>query len=258
MQLEQLIIETRVRSGWSAIDLGLVLARPFWWRSVCLYLLLAIPVYGLTRLISDDWYFLPYVVLWWLKPLFERPILFLLSREIFAEPMPFREVLRNIGSWLKPGLFWILTTRRFNVARGMYAPITLLERPNGKAYAQRTSILGSKFSSEAFWLTIVFLHIETFLLVAVVAVAKLLAPEAVDMSSLLFNDNQINNVYADFISIFIMAGIAPFYVASGFMLYISRRVEIEGWDIEMCFREWMSKHQDLASKRPSLNTEPQR
>lgn len=81
MQLDHLIIETRIRSGWSAIDLGVVLGRSFWLRSVCLCLVMALPVYALTRLVSDGWYFLPYIILWWLKPLFERPILFLLSRE---------------------------------------------------------------------------------------------------------------------------------------------------------------------------------
>lgn len=244
MQLDQLIIETRVRSGWSAIDLGLVLARSFWLRSVCLYLLLALPVYGLTRLVSADWYFLPYIVLWWMKPLFERPILFLLSRELFAESMSFWQVLCNTSLWLKPGLFWILTLRRFSFSRSMYAPIILLERPDSKAYSKRASILGGKFSSEAFWLTVVLFHLESFMMIAVLAVAKLIAPEAIDVSGLMFNGTQNNNAYTDLISVAVIAGIAPFYVASGFMLYISRRVEIEGWDIEICFRDWMAKHKD--------------
>lgn len=258
MQLDRLIIETRVRSGWSAIDLGVVFARAFWLRSVCLYLLLALPVYGLTRLVSDDWYFLPYILLWWMKPLFERPILFLMSRELFDEHMPFRQVLKNWGQWLKPGLFWILTLRRISFARGMYAPITLLERPNSKAYSQRASVLGSKFSGEAFWLTIIFVHLETFMMLAVVALAKLIAPEAIDVTGLLFNDNQVNNVYTDIISIIIIAGVAPFYVAGGFMLYISRRVELEGWDIEMCFRDWMSKHRDAAPAVEGVQLESSR
>lgn len=256
MQLDQLIIETRVRSGWSAIDLGVALGRSFWWRSVCLYLLLALPVYGLTRLVSDGWYFLPYVVLWWMKPLFERPILFLLSRELFTEPMPFWQVLRHAGLWVKPGLFWVLTIRRFSVARGMYAPITLLERPDSKTYAQRASILGNKFGSEAFWLTTVLFHIEIFVEFAVLAIAKLIAPEMIDVSGLLFNELQQNNAYIDLVSIFVMASIAPFYVASGFMLYISRRVEIEGWDIEICFRDWMAKQKTSLGIINSTQVEP--
>lgn len=253
MQLDRLIIETRVRAGWSAIDLGMVLGRSFWLRSVCLYLFLALPVYALTRLVPVDLSYLPYIIFWWMKPLFERPILFLLSRELFSEPMSFTQVVRAFSAWLKPGLLWIVTLRRLSFARGMYAPITLLERPDAKAYAQRASVLGSKFSSEAFWLTIVLYHVEVFLELAVIIICKLIAPDSIDMSGLLLGgDSQLSNAYTDIISIFVMAAIAPFYVASGFMLYISRRVELEGWDIEICFRDWMAKYKGHISDKEPL------
>lgn len=252
MQLDRLIIETRVRSGWAAIDLGMTLGRLFWLRSICLYLLLALPVYALISLLSDDWVYLAYVILWWMKPLFERPILFLLSRELFAEPMSFSQVLRAFKLWLKPGFFWIITLRRISSARSMYAPITLLEHPNAKAYSQRASVLGAKFSSEAFWLTVVLLHIESFMMFAIIALCKLIAPESIELSSLFLSEAQEFKTYTDLISIFVWAGIAPFYVASGFMLYISRRIELEGWDIELCFRDWMAKHKDSLSEQDQM------
>ena len=54
------------------------------------------------------------------------------------------------------------------------------------------------------------------------------------------NDMSENNVFMDLSFVLIMAAVAPFYCAGGFMLYISRRIELEGWDIEICFREWMA------------------
>lgn len=240
MQLDHLVIETRVRSGWSAIDLGITLARRFWLRSVCLYLLLAVPVYLLTRFFSTDWYFLSYVILWWMKPVFERPILFLLSRELFSESTSFKQTVFAFGQWIKPGLFWILTLRRLSFLRSMHAPITLLERPKGKDYGRRTAILGSKVSRPAFWLTMVLFHIEAFMVLGIFVLIALIAPEWVDLSFWLLESEQVRNTYEDLIALFVVASIAPFYVASGFMLYISRRVELEGWDIEMCFRDWMN------------------
>ena len=34
------------------------------------------------------------------------------------------------------------------------------------------------------------------------------------------------------------------YVVAGFMLYISRRVELEGWDMEIIFRNWMTNYRE--------------
>ena len=40
-----------------------------------------------------------------------------------------------------------------------------------------------------------------------------------------------------------MSLIAPFYVAGGFALYLNRRSELEGWDIEICLRRLLARWQ---------------
>lgn len=242
MQLNKLIIETRLRTGWSSIDLGFILARVFWSRAFLLYLLMAVPIFLLTRLISDVSSILPYVILWWCKPLFERPILFFISRELFSQRTNFKQTLFNIREWLMPGIFLVLSVRRLSVLRGMYAPITLLERPVWNQYSQRTSVLGNKFASESMWLTVVLFHIESFLTISALVLFAIMFPEQVEVSLAWFNKLQENSIYIDAASLIVMAAVAPFYTAAGFMLYISRRIELEGWDIEICFRDWMTDY----------------
>jgi len=178
MQLNNLIIETRLRTAWSSIDLGLALGRMFWLRAFFLYLLVAMPVFALTRLLDDSYVFLPYVILWWCKPIFERPILFFMSRLYYVEQI---------------------------------------------------------FSIALLMLFYIFF------------------PEQIDISLAWLNELRENNTYVDFGSLLMMAAIAPFYVAAGFMLYISRRVELEGWDIEICFRDWMANYRSPSAREAQGN-----
>ncbi|RBP48303.1 hypothetical protein [Arenicella xantha] len=247
MQLDKLIIETRLRTGWSAIDLGIALGRRFWLRSFALYLVIALPVFWLTRTFVTESYWLPYFIIWWCKPLFERPSLYFLSRELFQQDMGFWQTLRNWRDWIFPGLGWILTIRRISVGRGMYAPITLLESPSAGQYSKRASVLGSKYASQASWLTVVLFHFESFLAIAAVILLEVFFPDQITFGFGLFEDFQNNSAWVDLGSLMMMAVVAPFYVASGFMLYISRRIELEGWDIEICFRDWMSEQPAASS-----------
>jgi hypothetical protein len=248
MQLSKLVIETRLRTAWSSVDLGFVFARTFWLRGFCLYLVVAAPAFGLTRLVSDVDSLLPFIILWWFKPLFERPILYFMSRELFSQKTNFLQTLLNAREWFWPSLGWILTVRRISLVRGMYAPITLLERPVSSAYSQRASVLGSKFSGEAMWLTLVLFLIEGIFTLSLLALFAILFPEQIEVALAWVNNLSQNNVYIDLATLMVMAAVAPFYTAAGFMLYISRRVEIEGWDIEICFREWMADYQSPAEK----------
>jgi len=241
MQLDKLIIETRVRSGWSSIDLGFSLARRFWLRSVILYLMIAMPVFGLTILFdTSSNFWLSTFIFWWLKPFFELPILHMMSRELFSQPMGVKQVLKDFFLWFKPSFFWLLLWRRFSIYRGMSGPIMLLEQPKSSEYSKRASVLVSKFSSSAMWLNIVLYHMETFIFFAILAFIGLFFPEII---SVIFSDAYLepqSGIYIDVLFLISFTVVAPFFTAAGFMLYISRRIELEGWDIEIVFRNWMA------------------
>lgn len=241
MQLNKLIIEPRVRNPWSAVDLGTVLARDYWLRGIALHLTLSIPVFLACRWLTEVSAWLPYLVIWWLKPLFERPFLFSLSRELFSQRCGFWQTLSLYRHWLFPSIAPVLLLRRLSTNRCMFAPISLLEQPSNSDYGKRATVLGHKYSSASTWLTVVLYHMESFLAMALLALVWFLFPEQLDVSSAWLEELSQGSVYLDASFLLIMAVVAPFYCASGFMLYISRRIELEGWDIEMSFRDWMQK-----------------
>ena len=257
MQLSELIIDPRVRSSWSAIDLGTLLGRKFWLRGFTLYLSLALPAFfiALTTSQFTDW--LPYLLLWWFKPIFERPFLYCLSRELFGEKSSYLSTLKNFKHWLWPGFLSVITLRRLSTNRGMYAPVSLLERPSASEYGKRTSILGATYSGGSTWLTIAIYHFEGIILIALLTLFAFLFPDHLKSAFSWLETSSANNSheYVFLLQVVVMALVAPLYCAAGFMLYICRRIELEGWDIEICFRDWVqnqvskANEDDLATAR---------
>ena len=242
MQLDALIINPRRRIAWSAIDLGIVFAKQHFKQALLVYLLLATPVLLLSLLLFDASSMWSFLMLWWFKPLYERPVLFLMSRELFADRVDFARVIREWRSWLLPDLLRSLTIRRLNINRGFYAPVMLLERADSDVYAQRIGVLGARASSEATWLNIVLYHCENFISLALVMLLGLLMPEHFENQlSLVISGTFEVSWGSNVLMMVCMALIAPLYVSACFCLYICRRIELEGWDIEICFRDWVSK-----------------
>ena len=85
MNLDRLEIDASIRSGWQALDLGLLMAR-HWWRTLTLAGLLAMAPLASVLLIafagSPLWVL---GIVWWLKPFFERLPLFIASRRRLVE-----------------------------------------------------------------------------------------------------------------------------------------------------------------------------
>jgi len=103
------------------------------------------------------------------------------------------------------------------------------------------------------WLTMVLYYVEQIFSIALLMLFYIFFPEQIDISLAWLNELRENNTYVDFGSLLMMAAIAPFYVAAGFMLYISRRVELEGWDIEICFRDWMANYRSPSAREAQGN-----
>jgi len=252
MELDKLIIQTRVRNPWAAIDLGFKLTKSFWLTCVALYFVLALPVFTVAFYLLDDEYrWCAAVIVWWLKPLFERPLLFLFSRELFQQASGFSHSFRHFRQWWSQGLLAMLTYRRLSACRSMYAPILVLEGANANQYSQRASVLGLSYSSAGMWLTWVLFHFEAFFYSSVMALAALFLPELMESVVDGWFYGEAANSYSEFVfnllGVLMAVMVAPFYVAGGFMLYISRRIELEGWDIEICFREWLNQNQAHAT-----------
>ncbi|UCH46539.1 MAG: DUF4129 domain-containing protein [Betaproteobacteria bacterium] len=254
MELERMVVGVRPRSGWESLDLGFQMARQ-WWRQVWgIWFTLYLPIAIVAMAVFPNKFY-AVLLLWWLKPLFDRAILYALSRLVFSERSGVREALRAARDWMRPGLFLALTLRRFELARSFQLPVAALEKQNGKSAQQRRAVLGSRMRGTAVWLTVVCLHFEFIAMGALFALGNMLVPSAGEIPedggssgdgfdfSDLMSWNLVDAVcYAGAVSL-----IEPFYVAAGFSLYLNRRTILEGWDMEIRLRQLGNRLRSAAS-----------
>lgn len=262
MKLTNLSIQIRQRSAWEAIDLGFSFVQHHW-RALflpyfLLVLLIAIPVW---LLLPENYLWVATLVIWWLKPLFDRLLLHILSHQLFNEASNTAAAFSALPKLLKnTGLLSALTYRRFSLSRSYNLPIWQLEGLRGKELKERKELIYLQNHGQAFWLTTGCVHLEWIVLFSLYALILMLDPTGnawEHLKGLLRADTDIDTQYGwmlldfSFYLLTILA-IEPFYVAAGFMLYINRRTQLEAWDIEIIFRNLGDRLVELAKASSSL------
>jgi hypothetical protein len=237
VDLAKIAVKLRPRNPWEGIDLGFMLAREWFLPLWILWMISALPLMVLILLLPIPLW-LAGVLIWWFKPLYEPPLLYWLGRRLFGERLSWRE-LRSV--WLRavlPQLLSNLTWRRFHPARSFLMPVSVLERLKGKTRSQRIQVLSRK-SNAAIWLTAVGIHFEFILQVGFAALIGMLIPEELlwlSWREFLFTPDSFSLWIQQITYLLAMSLVAPFYVTAGFALYLTRRSELEGWDIELGLR----------------------
>ncbi len=244
--------EIRPRNDWEGIDLGFVMARQWFKPLLLLWCTTAAPVTLLATLLFYDQLWLLLLVIWWCKPLYEKPLLYFLSRALFAELEPPHAVVRRLPRILGLSALGELGIRRLSLNRAFNAPVTLLEGLRGKVRAQRLRVLHHRVRGSV-WLTIICLHFETLLYISVLLFLLMLIPEEMDIAALLDNEEYKSYFQWTMVITYVAATavVAPFYVAAGFALYLTKRAAIEGWDIELQFKRIRNALTQNKSHKPS-------
>ena len=238
MQLERATAILRPRRSWEAIDLGFHMARRWFLPLWVMWMTTAFPLFLLLHLLLPESFGLALFLFWWLKPLYEPVMTEWLGRALFDEQAPVREQLRHLPGILRRGLAGNLTWRRLLPSRSFFLCIQQLERLQGERFSTRKKQLLTT-SPNSGWLTILMLHIETILYLGSIGLVIMLLPETVKIDFVLLDSLGSSSLVAWVNStLYLLAAsiVAPFYVASGFSLYINSRTELEAWDIEIDFR----------------------
>lgn len=263
MRAEGLSIALRARTPWEATDLGIALVReyalPIWRAWACVVLPTALLLGMLGQLLGS--LTLASLLLWWLKPVFDRIPLYVLSRAVFGAVPSLLETLRVQRSRADFGaLFAQLTWRRFHPMRALFLPVDFLERLTGAPRAARTSLLARAQGSPSALLTVVCVNMESMLMASIVLSAVIFVPTEFfsdamrDTLQHLLTEPPpwvqwvIYGAYTLALSI-----IEPIYVGAGFGLYLNRRMELEAWDIDLAFRQLALRlHERTGSATRSL------
>ncbi|MBS1767529.1 MAG: DUF4129 domain-containing protein [Acidobacteria bacterium] len=235
---DRLRIRLRLRGAFEAMDSGFALLRANGRLVYALFLSLYAPVgVALFWLFwSRDWIAL--LLMWWLKPLFDRPVLHALAKGTFGEEPTIRSSLKEAPDMFRHGVVAGLLWRRFSFNRAFTLPIWQLERQRGRAYRRRAPLLLRRAHGPSLVLTVSsFLMVLAFSISLGVAVIYLLPEGLADKAGGLFEGNggEPGRLFY-LLPVLASAVLEPFYVAGGFGLYLNRRVQLEAWDLDLAFR----------------------
>jgi hypothetical protein len=230
----------RRRSLWEAADSGILL-----WRKNFFYFIppFALPLWAAAcalRLLPDNLPVLSYLILWWLKPLFDRPLLHVVSRCFFEAPGQSPGVLyKGLAASLFPFLPGDLLWRRFSPRRGVTMPIRILEGLKGEEYRRRKAFLAPGGLGFCGILTFLGLLLELVLFSGETSfflmIANFIRPGFLRG---LYGALQKIELLFFIIYCFNYLLTESLYVCMGFGLYVNCRVETEGWDIQILFRRF--------------------
>lgn len=256
VRIEDLTLVLRPRGGFQAADLGMGLvranARVIWlaWLALVLPVALALNLAG--------WYldmlWLAGLLLWWLKPVFERIPLYVISRAAFGEQVSVGQALRAQAGFGLGSLPAYLLWRRLGLARSLMMPVDMLEGGPPSLRRQRRHALLGEYGMAAL-VTWLMAHFELLLSVGIVALSGLMLPP--DMlgdaarelwENIRSGDHTYRVLVMNLLALVAMTVIGPLYVGAGFGLYLDARTRREAWDIELGLRRLRQRL--LALQRP--------
>lgn len=243
MRLEDVTVVLRPRQPWEAIDLGCALVRRDFGRLLALWFATVVPVWtGICVLMRSSPEWIPLVV-WWLKPLYDRVPLFFLSRSAFGVRPGFAQTWKAWPRlWLSgflPALLW----RRLSFIRSFALPAQMLEGLRGFAVKRRVKSLALDGGGSGVLVSYAFLKIETVLWAGLLWGTYDFLPESYTSSlQAAFSAFDFEGLPAGLYwwvavcYMLVVTLVEPFYVGAGFGLYLNCRTRIEGWDVELAFR----------------------
>ncbi len=245
MRLETLSVELRPRSSWEAMELGAALVRRHAATIWITWLLVTGPVFVLANLaawaIGHLW--LAWLLMWWLRPVFDRIPLYVLSRAVFGAAPGVAETVRAQLGWGWRPMPGHLTWRRFSPWRAAMLPVDLLEGADPARLAERRRVIGGGVSGPAVLLTTACLHFLVALQISIVMLVALFVPNEILPEAVRSAWATIETDPPDWALIALnlvdwlaVAFIEPFFVGAGFGLYLNRRTQLEAWDLEIVFR----------------------
>jgi hypothetical protein len=245
MRIESLAVELRPRSGWEAMELGAALVRRHAaaiWVPWIIVTGLAFALLNLAAWAIDQLW-LALLAMWWLRPVFDRIPLYVLSRAVFGSVPTVADTLRAQLHWGWRPMLGHLTWRRFSPLRTAMLPVDLLEGAAPAVMRERRRVIGAGNGGHAAMLTLMCLHFILALQISAVLIPLMFVPNellsetargawaTITESPPTWALIALNGV--DWLAV---ALIEPFYIGAGFGLYLNRRTQLEAWDLEIAFR----------------------
>lgn len=234
---------------WQDIDDGVQLAKRYYLPVSkvigLMFFIIAVLCIVLSEFIDTVWILL---IIWWLKPVYDRAILTVLSlfvsRKFTTVKASFSQIAQNIFNF---SMIKDLTIRRVSITRSFKLPVFQLEKNEGEAASQRFRVLGQDTTaSRAANLTFIAMMTENVIVITIISMLIYIIPDEL-RDSIFSSQWQADEEFLQYISFVLylitLSVTEPLYVASGFNLYLRRRMRLEAWDIEQVFRKMVSRNE---------------
>lgn len=248
MRFQDSQVELRLRTPDEGVDVGILLARKYWWSLLSAWAVFAIPFIVLAYFIPSTFWAL--VFFWWFKPLYERLPLQVVSASIFQQKFDVKSSFKGIFQF--DTLSW-LTIYRICPGRSTLTPIAALEGiESGKGKIRRRRQLVKSSIINSYFLLHVGMFVCEFIMICTGTIVCMKFFEPVAAENLFpweqfanqWNwvwDSQLGKLLLLSLMLASSAIMAPFYVCGGFGLYINRRIGLEGWDLYLGFQRMISR-----------------
>jgi hypothetical protein len=248
MQLDRISARIAPRTPWQAMDMGTHLYRAWWKPLTLIWLSFSLPLLLLTAWLlfngADAW---AMFLLWWLKPVLERPLLEYCARRLFSQPVTLWTLLREFHRYALPGLLPWLLWRRVDMSRAFSVPVAQLERQRGNGFRERCRVLASGAPNRAVILTVLMAHIEFVLSYAVTVLVMMMMPGQYYLSEVDWFLQSSHYALLGLLTWYLtLTVLEPLYVSCGFALYLNKRTWLEGWDLELGMRRIGERRRSVA------------
>jgi hypothetical protein len=236
VQIDNLAITTQSRNSWKSFDLGCRMALKWWKPLFAFWFIITAPLFIILNFITVDY---AMFIIWIFKPWFERGLLHIYSRQVFGEQITAIDTLKVFPRLLKPMWLSSVTWRRLAPSRAFDLAVLQLEGLTGDKRNNRLQILHRTSDDNTAWWLIICAHWELFVVCGIGMFLFMLMPEGVDFDILaIVNEQSVAIIFVYNCLLFVAwLIVAPFHVGGGFAAYLNRRIILEGWDIELNFRQ---------------------
>jgi len=254
-------MEVRPRTAWESMDLSVRLVLTHWRLLFSAWMVTVFPIFLLVNLfLLTEYPMWAFFLLWFLKPLYDRVPLFVLSRVIFSEQLNWKDVVNAIPGFFKTGIFTSLTLYRLDPGRAFTLPVRQLEGLKGKFRLQRMAVLKRGVNNREVLFFVLCFHLESLFFMGLLGFLIMMLPSHMAIQGaekLLFNSesNQLLNLLSMGLYFFVLMIVETLYVAGGFVLYLNRRIILEGWDIELVFKKLAQRYSCVTEKNGLLHHE---
>ncbi|QQL45694.1 DUF4129 domain-containing protein [Sulfuriroseicoccus oceanibius] len=237
----------RPRRTLEAVDLGVALVRRFAKPVFGAWALTVLPLWLMMAAVLWNYPGWALFAIWFTKPLMDRVPLYVISRGLFGEVPPIREVVRAFPRMLVRNVFALTIANRMSMCGALLLPVVDLEGAQEKKARKERIQAIRRVGSGAGSVMWVFSLIESSMLIGLLIVGQMLLPEfladefSMGMSLLLeYSDPTMLVPLLQVVLVGYIVAVSlvePFYVGGGFGVYVNVRSIMEGWDIELEFRK---------------------